>query len=86
MRHAPVVLLAALLLAGPAAAKDAKPPPAPKTGTFKTDGPAGFDYLYMGVPKDYDPAKFYPLLFLLHPMTDSADSSKPEPYVDNWAR
>jgi predicted esterase len=91
MRTAPAlaVLLVAAALLGPAPAglcKDAKPPPAAKTGTFKTEGIPGFDYFYMAVPKDYDPAKFHPLVFLLHPMTDSADTSKPEPYVDNWAK
>jgi predicted esterase len=91
MRTAPALaaLLLAAALSGPAPAvlaKDAKAPPPAKTGTFKTQSTSGTDYLYMGVPKDYDPAKFYPLVYLLHPMTDSADTSKPEPFVDNWAK
>jgi predicted esterase len=83
------LLLAAATWAGPARdvlAKDAKPAGPPKTGTFQMPGTAGFDYFYMAVPKDYDAAKFYPLVFLLHPMTETADSSRPEPYVDNWAK
>jgi dienelactone hydrolase len=73
---------AALLLAfAPLAAakgKDkAKEPP--KTGLFQLAVIPPAKYIQMGVPADYDPARHYPLLFLLHP-----SDSKPDDFVGAW--
>ena len=76
--------LSALRAPAPAAAKDAKPPPV-KTGIFQLEGTDPVRYILMSVPKDYDPARWYPLLFLLHPQTGEEASSKPEPFVGVWS-
>lgn len=85
---AAVGFLAALLCVGSrlpvAAAKDKAPSGPPQTGTFQMPAVAPVKYILMSVPKDYDDKKYYPLAFVLHPMTDSPDSSKPEPYVGAW--
>lgn len=89
----PVAILSAAALAAlvasalptRAVAKDA-PAPAVKTGIFKLEGTLDpVRYILMSVPPDYDPSKWYPLLFLLHPQTGEDASSKPEPFVNVWA-
>jgi predicted esterase len=73
-------LAALALAASPAVAKDkgkGKKEPA-KTGQFQMDLPP--TYVAMSVPADYDPNKWYPLLWILHP-----DPVKPEVIVGAWA-
>src|SRR5262245_45950502 len=71
---------AALLLgARPVLAKDKPKPPPPKTGVFQLPCSAPCRYVQMAVPKDYDAAKFYPLLFVLHP-----SDAKPDAFVAAW--
>jgi predicted esterase len=68
------------LLAAPVSAKDkprSKREP-PKTGMQKLDLPP--TYVQVSVPADYDPDKWYPLLWILHP-----DPVKPEVIVGAWA-
>jgi predicted esterase len=83
-----VALAAVLGLSGAAWAKDAKGKekgkPAPQTGIFKLTATSPIEYILMSVPKDYDPKRYYPLMFLLHPQTDDPEGSKPEPYVEAW--
>ena len=82
---AAAAVLLPLVAPSRAAAKNAKAPPV-KTGTFQLEGVDPVRYILMSVPKDYDPAKWYPLLFVLHPQTGEEASSKPEPFVDVWAQ
>src|SRR5205085_2803414 len=80
--------LAALVSSmSPALGKDDKKkpgPPAgpPRTGTFRLDAKAPTSYILMSVPKDYDPKRWYPLVFALHAMTDTPASNVPEPMMD----
>ena len=91
----PVVTLALLVLMGVASlvpgrlaeAKDPKgkaPVGPPKTGTFQLPAAPPVKYILMSVPKDYDPAKYYPLLFVLHPMSDDSKGSEPEAFIGAW--
>lgn len=89
----PAVVLALAALAPvaawaprPAWAKD-KPAPAgpPKTGVFNLDAKPNFPYTSMAVPADYTPTKWYPLLYLMPPISDSAEASKPDQYVKLFA-
>ena len=74
-----VLLPVGLALAvSPAAAKDKRKKEPPKTGQFQLDAPP--TYVAMSVPADYDPNKWYPLLWILHP-----DPVKPEVIVGAWA-
>jgi dienelactone hydrolase len=67
-----------------ACAKEKTPPPPAKTGTWEMPAKAPVKYVLMSVPKDYDASKYYPLAFVLHPMTDDPATSTPEPYVKVW--
>jgi predicted esterase len=81
-RPALALAAVALLLApsSPALAKDKdKPKPTAKTGVFQLPALAPAKYVQMAVPKDYDPARAYPLLFLLHP-----SDSTPDAFVGAW--
>ena len=81
-------LLALVTLASPrlAAAKD-KPAPAgpPKTGLFQLDAKPSYPYLAMAVPADYKPTKAYPLFYLMPPISDNAETSKPDSWVKDWS-
>lgn len=85
----PFALLAlCLVVAAPAAfAKDAKEKdlPKPKTGFSQLSATPPTEYIHMAVPADYDPKKFYPLMFLLHSLSDDAANSKPEIFMAPWA-
>jgi pimeloyl-ACP methyl ester carboxylesterase len=77
----------------PVAAKDpkekpekAKAGPKPQTGISRLETPLPLKGVLMWVPKDYDPTKWYPLAFVLHPLAANMDANKPEPWVDIWAR
>jgi|GEM_PF-2382508 len=79
-------LLVALALGGPlAAAKDKEKPVEAKSGIYQIPAPSPFKYIQMGVPKDYDPKKWYPLLFMLHPVSDNAASSIPDTFHAIWS-
>jgi len=79
-------LLAALAFGGPlAVAKDKDKPSDVKTGIYQIPAPSPFKYIQMGVPKDYDPKKWYPLLFMLHPVSDNAASSIPDTFHAIWS-
>src|SRR5436190_23092017 len=81
MRPRSLALLAcalALAFASPAVAKDKKKKEPPKTGQYQIDYPP--TYVQVSVPADYDPAKYYPLLWILHP-----DPVKPDVIVGAWA-
>jgi predicted esterase len=83
-RSAALALAAAAALLGglapPALAKGRdKPKDAPKTGVFQMPAMAPAKYVQMAVPADYDAARYYPLLFLLHP-----SDSKPDDFVGAW--
>jgi dienelactone hydrolase len=58
-----------------------RPPPLdpPKTGVTDLMGSSG--KIRMGVPKDYDAKRFYPLFFVLHPGSEPA----PDPWIDAWS-
>ena len=71
-------LAALAFAASPAAAKGKPKKEPPKTGQFQIDVPPV--YISMSVPADYDPNKWYPLLWILHP-----DPVKPEVIVGAWA-
>jgi predicted esterase len=70
------------LAADPALAKgkdkDKPPVEPPKTGVF--DLPIPPTYVRMGVPKDYDAKRYYPLFFLLGP-----GAQKPNDWADAWS-
>lgn len=77
-----------LVVAAPIAfAKDAKEKelPKPKTGFSQLSATPPTEYIHMAVPADYDPKKFYPLMFLLHSLSDDAANSKPEIFIAPWA-
>src|SRR5262245_43889648 len=77
-----ILLTLSFAAASEAGPKDKKLPPA-KTGIYSL--PWAPTYIYLSVPKDYDAAKFYPLLFVLHP--DDAQHPgdiKPDDYVTAW--
>lgn len=77
-----------LVVAAPIAfAKDAKEKelPKPKTGFSQLSATPPTEYIHMAVPADYDPKKFYPLMFLLHSLSDDAANSKPEIFMAPWA-
>ncbi len=77
--------LAALAIGAPlAAAKDKEKPVAAKPGIYQIPAPAPFKYIQMGVPKDYDPKRWYPLLFMLHPVTDDPAKSTPDAFHAVW--
>jgi len=77
---------AALVPSGTCAfAKDKVPPPKPKTGTSQLAAMPPSEYIHMAVPADYDPKKWYPLMFLLHSLSDDEANSKPEIFVAPWA-
>lgn len=88
LRPLAFALLALVPLASPrlAAAKD-KPAPAgpPKTGLFQLDAKPSYPYLAMAVPADYKPTKAYPLFYLMPPISDDAEASKPDKWVGLWA-
>jgi predicted esterase len=75
--------LGAALLAAPAAPALAKggkeKKEAAKTGFFQMPISPPAKYVQMGVPADYDSAKYYPLLFLLHP-----SDAKPDDFLGAW--
>jgi dienelactone hydrolase len=82
-----VLVLAAGSLGGrDALAKDpkGKSKPAAKTGVFQLEASSPIEYILMSVPASYDPKKWYPLAFILHPQTDHPADSKPEPFVEAW--
>ncbi len=78
-------ILAAVAFLGPARPAAAKPPPKPpeppKTGVFNLPSTLPCKYVAMAVPKDYDPARFYPLLVIL---SSSAAGTKAEDFVGAW--
>ncbi len=77
--------LAVLTLGTPlAVAKDKEKPVEAKSGIYQIPAPAPFKYIQMGVPKDYDPKKWYPLLFMLHPVSDNAAQSIPDIFHAVW--
>lgn len=80
--------LVALALGAPlAAAKDKEKdkPVVAKPGIYQIPAPAPFKYIQMGVPKDYDAKKWYPLLFMLHPVSDNAATSIPDTFHAIWS-
>lgn len=80
-------LLALVWQASPnlAVAKDKPAAGPPKTGLFQLDAKPSFPYLAMAVPADYTPAKAYPLFYLMPPVSDDAEASKPDSWVKNWS-
>ncbi len=81
------VVAPAALSERPALAKDAKDKdvPKPKTGFSQLPAMPPSEYIHMAVPSDYDPKKWYPLMFLLHSLSDDEANSKPEIFVGPWA-
>ena len=81
---ATAVLASGLVLGAPPAPAFAKgkaaPPPA-KTGIYPLEFPP--TYIQMAVPKEYDAAKWSPLLFFLHNSNETGE--KPDAWVAAWA-
>jgi dienelactone hydrolase len=63
----------------PSYAKGKPAAPAVQTGVYKVDNPPG--YLQMGVPKEYDGTRPYPLFFFLH----NAGHGTPDAWVEAWS-
>jgi len=80
-----LALAAAALVPAVAFAKEKAPPPKPKTGLSQLPAMPPSEYIHMAVPADYDPKKWYPLMFLLHSLSDDEANSKPEIFVAPWA-
>ena len=82
-----IALLTVAVVVPPAFAKDAKDKeaPKPKTGMSRLAATPPTEYIHMAVPADYDPKKFYPLMFLLHSLSDDEANSKPEIFMAPWA-
>jgi pimeloyl-ACP methyl ester carboxylesterase len=77
-----LVALALAVVAPVAFAKEEKKKPAPlETGLFNWKNVPATPNVAVSVPKDYDPAKYYPLLLVLHPT-----NAKPDAYVREWAK
>lgn len=82
----PLALLAlCLVVVAPAAYAKEKELPKPKTGFSQLSATPPTEYIHMAVPADYDPKKFYPLMFLLHSLSDDEANSKPEIFMAPWA-
>jgi dienelactone hydrolase len=88
---APVLALvvSAVLAATPFAAvggpKDKGPAADAKTGLFPLDAKPSYPYVAMAVPKEYTPDKPCPLLYLMPPISDNAETSKPDSWVSHWS-
>jgi pimeloyl-ACP methyl ester carboxylesterase len=81
-----LLLLAPFATAGVASAKGkAAPPPAATPGLSQLDCKPYYPYISMAVPKDYSAANYYPLLYLMPPVSDSPESTKPDQWVKAWS-